>query len=129
MKQVQDFASANNIAPSGAPFIIYHKWDEQNDAVILSACIPTPGRVITTGQTDVLTGQLESFTALKTTLTGNYTFLKNAWEKAMQHINENKLLEDPNISPMEVYTKESSEYAKPSEWETEIYIPLITTSE
>lgn len=129
MKQVQDFASANNITPSGAPFIIYHKWDEQNDAVVLSTCIPTSGKVITTVETDVLTGELAAFTALKTTLTGNYTFLKNAWEKAMQHINENKLLEDPNISPIEVYTKESADYPNPSEWETEIYIPLITASE
>ncbi|XLS28115.1 SRPBCC family protein [Flavobacteriaceae bacterium M23B6Z8] len=124
MPQVGKFAATNNITAAGPPFIIYHKWDEENNATIFSACYPTTDRVITTENSDVLTGELKPFRALKTTLTGNYSNLKEAWEKAMEYLKKNELKEDMDGSYLEVYTTDPSQYPNPSDWVTEIYIPL-----
>jgi effector-binding domain-containing protein len=127
MLEVQNFALKNKITAAGAPFIIYHKWDEQNDAVILSTCFPTADRVITTGETDILTGELKPFTALKTTLTGDYVNLQKAWNEAMEYVKQNNLNEDINGPYLEVYTTDLKKNPNPSEWITEIYIPVIAS--
>lgn len=124
--ELQNFADKNNISTSGAPFIIYHKWDEANDAAIFSACLPTPDRIVMgPGEIDVLTGELTPFKALKTTLTGNYTNLQEAWSTSMDYLKQNELKEDTNGSYIEVYATDTTTQQNPADWVTEIYIPLL----
>ena len=77
LPKVGQFVAKNNITVSGSAFVIYHKWDEQNNTVMFSCAIPTPNKVVTT-TSDILTGQLEPFKAVKTTLKGDYSNLKEA---------------------------------------------------
>ena len=70
MPKIGAYAMTNNITMAGKPFVIYHKWDTENNTVMFSCCIPTSSRVITT-ESDVLTGQLDPFKAVKTVLKGN----------------------------------------------------------
>ncbi|MFC4720831.1 SRPBCC family protein [Geojedonia litorea] len=123
LSKVNAYALANNITMAGPSFISYHKWDEKNNAVIFSSCIPTTSRVITT-ESDILTGQFEPFRAVKTTLKGNYTNLREAWSQTMAYIPEQGL-EFAEAGPMlEVYVTDPENYPNPADWLTEIYIAI-----
>ncbi|GAA4815833.1 SRPBCC family protein [Litoribaculum gwangyangense] len=124
MTTIINYASEHHIKMAGAPFANYIKWDEENNAVIFSSCLPTTEKVITVPNSDILTGQFLPFNALKTTLKGDYKNLKEAWETAMNYIPENNL-EIPNDGPMlEVYSTDPMETPNPADWITEIYIAV-----
>ncbi|MBU3822446.1 SRPBCC family protein [Flavobacteriaceae bacterium XHP0103] len=123
LPKVTDFATANNITMAGAPFVNYIKWDEANNAAIISCCIPTTEKVITT-DSGILTGQLLPFKAVKTTLKGNYTNLDEAWDTARNYIPQNGLEFAENGPVLEVYPTDPKNYPNPADWVTEIYIAV-----
>ncbi|WP_452222947.1 SRPBCC family protein [Lacinutrix chionoecetis] len=123
LPEVITYAQNNNITMAGAPFILYHKWDEENNAVMFSCCVPTTARVITTGST-ILTGKLEPFKAVKTTLTGDYDNLKEAWETAMKTIAESGLEQDENGPTLEAYLNSPMNTPNPADLKTEIFIAV-----
>jgi effector-binding domain-containing protein len=112
----------NNIEPSGKPFTINHKWDEENNTAMFSACIPVKERVITTG--DVLTGYLEPQKVFKTVFKGDYKFSNEAWEAAYNGLTAQGFSEIVGSEPFEVYSVGPKETANPAKWVTEIYIPV-----
>ncbi|MFK7834141.1 MAG: SRPBCC family protein [Winogradskyella sp.] len=127
MKRMQGkvgaYALTHNITMAGKPFILYHKWDEENDAAIFSTCIPTNSKIIT-DESDILTGQLDSFRAVKTVLKGDYANLKEAWEESMAYITNNNL-EMIEAGPMlETYLTDTSVEENPSKWVSEIYVAV-----
>ena len=123
LPKVGAYAITNNITMAGPVFVIYHKWDLENNAVIFSCCVPTTNKVITT-ESSILTGQLEPFRALKTTLKGNYSNLKEAWDKTMLFIQNNDI-EVTETGPMlEVYVTDPMVIQNPAEWITELYVAI-----
>jgi effector-binding domain-containing protein len=123
LPEVITYAQKNNITMAGAPYILYHKWDEANNAVMFSCCVPTTARVITTGD-NILTGQLAPFKAVKTTLNGDYSNLKEAWEKATKAITESGLEQDNNGPNIEAYLNSPMNTPNPADLKTEIYIAV-----
>lgn len=123
MTKVESYAMAHNIAMAGAPFTSYLAWDEENGTTTFSACVPTTDRVITTDN-EIVTGQLEPFKAVKTTLTGDYENLKEAWDQAMAYVPENGLEFAENAPMLEVYLTDPSQEPNPANWVTEIYIAV-----
>ncbi|GGG56926.1 SRPBCC family protein [Bizionia arctica] len=123
LSKVSHYAQENNITTAGPPFILYHKWDETNNSVMFSSCIPTTSQIITT-ENNILTGQLESFKAVKTILKGDYSNLKEAWQTTMDYFPKNGL-EMAELGPMlEVYVTDASKTPNPANWITEIYIAV-----
>ena len=123
MPKLGDYAMKNNIKIAGAPFTYYHKWDEANNTVMFSCCVPTTTK-INSDNPEILTGQLKPFKALKTTLKGNYDNLKEAWETAMQHVEKNGLITDEQGPMLEAYANDPMQHPNPADWLTEIYIAL-----
>lgn len=123
LPKVSAYAMKNNINMAGAPFVAYHKWDEENNAVMFSCCVPTTERVITTNN-NILTGLLQPFKAVKTTLNGDYSNLKEAWETATKYIKDNNLEETHDLPALEVYLTDPMNTPNPADWVTEIYIPI-----
>ncbi|WJJ98011.1 SRPBCC family protein [Algibacter luteus] len=123
MPKLGAYAMDNNIKMAGAPFNYYHKWDEENNTTMFSCCIPTISKIIST-EPDILTGQLKPFKALKTTLKGDYSNLKEAWEVAMKYVEDNNLVQDENGPALEVYTNDPMQHPNPADWTTEIYLAL-----
>lgn len=123
LPEVGAYAISHNVKMAGFPFILYHKWDEDNDAVIFSCCIPTNSKIVS-GEENILTGQLESFKAVKTVLKGDYSNLKEAWERSISYIEKNNL-EIIEAGPMlETYVTDPVLNPNPAEWITEIYIAV-----
>jgi effector-binding domain-containing protein len=123
MPKLVTYAKNNNIKIAGAPFNYYHKWDEENNTTMFSCCIPTISKIIST-EPDILTGKLKPFKALKTTLQGDYSNLKEAWETAMKYAQEQNLVIDENGPALEVYINDPMEQPNPAKWITEIYLAL-----
>jgi len=123
MPEIGAYAMTNNVTMAGKPFVIYHKWDEANNTVMFSCCIPTTSKIITTDP-NVLTGQLEPFKALKTVLKGDYINLKESWDTAMAYIATNNLAQKENGMAIEAYVTDPNATPNPANWLTEIYLEI-----
>lgn len=123
LSSLKQFVKENNITAGGAPFVLYYKWDRDNNAVLFSSCVPTTEKVVTTSS-DILTGQLEPFKALKTTLIGNYSHLNEAWEKANDYIAQYDLKAKEDGPMLELYVNDPNTTPNPADWITEIFIAL-----
>jgi len=122
--KVLGFMQQNKIGQAGMPFTIYNEWDDENGSVIFSTAIPISERVIVT-EGDVLCGYMAPTSAVKTVLLGNYTNLKEVYEKAHEYVAQNNLLMDPARKPFEVYANDPGNIPNPAEWRTEVYIPVF----
>nr|WP_321222364.1 SRPBCC family protein [uncultured Psychroserpens sp.] len=123
MPMVGGYALSNNITMAGKPFVIYHKWDTDNNTVMFSSCIPTTSKIVTTDP-NILTGQLAPFKAVKTVLKGDYVNSEEAWNQAMAYIKENNLVEPATGPVLEVYVTDKNATPNPANWITEIYIAV-----
>ncbi len=123
LPKVGTYALTHNITMAGPPFVLYHKWDEENDAVIFSCGVPTNSK-ISTEDPEILTGQLNSFKCIKTTLTGDYKNLKEAWKKSMAYAEANNLLLLEGGPMLETYVTDPMLEPNPAHWITEIYIAI-----
>ncbi|RPD99682.1 hypothetical protein EGM88_03820 [Aureibaculum marinum] len=124
MPKVISYVENNNITTAGPPFTIYHTFDSENNAVIMSVAVPVTERVITSSDSGILTGFLKPFIAVKTTLKGDYKNSKEAWNTAYKYIGDNNL-EQLEIAPaIEVYLNTPSNTANPANLRTEIFVPI-----
>tara|TARA_R110002049_G_scaffold85844_5_gene218266 strand:- start:1399 stop:2280 length:882 start_codon:yes stop_codon:yes gene_type:complete len=124
LPKVRNYVMKNNITMAGAPYINYHKWDEENNAVMFSSSVPTVEKVITDSDSGILTGQLKPFKAVKTTLKGDYENLKEAWATAMAYIKENNLEQVETGPTLETYLIDPMSTQNPADYITEIYIAV-----
>jgi predicted transcriptional regulator YdeE len=118
------FIEDNKIPVNGSPFILYKKFDTQADIAEFAVCMPIKEEIYTTAGSDFEGGKLLPFTALKTTLKGDYSHLKKAWDAAKRHITNKALQENTTGQYLEIYTKGMKQTKRPSEWITDIYIPI-----
>ncbi len=123
LPKVGAYAITHNVTMAGPPFILYHKWDEENDAIIFSCCVPTNSKIVS-NEPDILTGKLESFRTVKTVLKGNYDNLKEAWEATMNYIADNNLEMVEGGAMLETYLTDPMSKPNPAEWVTEIYVAV-----
>lgn len=122
--QIIDFCQNNNITVSGKPFVLYHTYDLANDLAKISICIPIRNEIYTAEGSDILSGKLAAFEAVKTTLTGDHSHREKAISKATQYFNTKKLISDPTFSHIEIYSIGKTEIKNPSKWVTEFYYPI-----
>ena len=123
MPKVSGFAKANNVTMAGNPFVMYHKWDVENNAVIFSCCVPTTTKVMAS-DSEILTGQITPFKAVKTTLKGNYENLRTAWDRAMDYIETNNLTQPEDPISIETYLNDPLSTPNPANLITEIYLEI-----
>lgn len=122
------FFQKNHLVMYGKPFVIYHTYDTANGITKMSVCIPVKEEVHISEGSDISSGLLYPFQAVKTTLTGDYSHSKEAWDKTSDYIDANHLTENKEGTHIEIYTKNMVQIANPSQWVTEIYIPLKAKS-
>ena len=118
------FFSKNKIPMNGKPFVIYHTFDLAKGIAELSVCIPVNKEIFISPGSDIVSGQLQSFDALKTTLTGDYSHLKEAWDKSFEYMTKNNISQNETGSYVELYTVNMEKEKHPSKWITSIYIPI-----
>jgi hypothetical protein len=107
---------------NGKPFVIYNY--KSNDTLKFSVCGPLKEEIFISEGSDISTGFLEPFSALKTTLTGDYSHKNDAKKKTQDYIFENKIETNPSIKELEIYVKSASDTKHPSQWKTELLTPI-----
>ncbi|UQD56555.1 SRPBCC family protein [Flavobacterium sp. K5-23] len=124
--KIIDFCKKNNIVVKGKPFVIYETYDAINEIARISICVPIKEEIYISPGSDILSGKYETFEAVKTTLTGDYSHRIHALNKALEYIKINQLRIDPVMSHLEIYTTTKAEIKSPSKWVTEFYIPIVS---
>jgi hypothetical protein len=117
------FFEKNKMVMNGKPFVLYNKTN--GNIVNFSVCIPTMDSIYIMPGSDLSSGKIEAMTALKTTLTGDYSHLKVARSKAIEYIQKNNLKQNSYYPIVEVYSKTIQDVKFPSKWITELYIPVF----
>ena len=122
--KIINFFKKNKLVMHGKPFVLYHTYDNASGITKLSVCIPIKEIVYTSQGSDITSGQLYPFKAVKTILKGDYSHSKEAWRKTFEYIDKNNLSQNINVASLELYYKNIEQIANPSQWITEIYIPI-----
>ena len=122
--KINAFCDQNDIERNGKPFLLYRTYDVAKGLTRLSFCIPIKTNIFTSAGSDILSGKLEEFEAVKTTLTGDYSHIKKALDKSTAYINANKITVDPTFSHLAIFKVRKSDIKSPSKWVTEIYYPI-----
>lgn len=118
------FFKKNNLDMYGNPFVIYHTYEVGKGITRFSVCIPIKEEVFISEGSDISSGKLYAFQAVKTTLKGDYAHRKKAWDKTSDYIKKNNLTQNISIPIVEIYSKNMVQIANPSQWVTEIYFPI-----
>ena len=121
---LMSFVTKNNVQLSGMPLTVYNEMNLDNGTVIMSNGIPVNQKIDIIEDSDISSGYMPKMSVLKTTLTGNYTNLGEAWAIALKYIADNNLIQSEE-HPFEIYTNDPGDFPNPADWKTEIYIPLV----
>jgi effector-binding domain-containing protein len=124
LPKLRAFVKENKIATNGNPFTLYKMYNKVSDSATYSVCIPIKEEIFTSPGSDIEGGTLEPFNAFKVTLKGYYSHLPKAWDKAHTVVAEKGLFENPAGQYIEVYTRGINQTKKPSQWTTDLYIPV-----
>ena len=127
LPKMQLFFEENSIVSNGHPMVIFDTYDVPKNKVTFNVCLPIAEEIFTSPESEITGGKRETYQALKITLKGDYSHSKEAWDKGFAYIQANNLQESETGSYMEIYVKSSSQSHRPSEWITEIYIPIKST--
>lgn len=118
------FAKENKIVMNGAPFVIYNNTGRLGTEMQFAVCVPIKEEIFTMPGSEYEGGRLEGFQALKTTLKGDYSHLKKAWDASAKEISTKALQENTGGQYIEVYTRNVQQTKKPSGWVTDVYTPI-----
>lgn len=118
------FSETNNLSANGKPFIIYHTYDTASGLAKISICLPINKEISISSGSDILSGKLNSFDAVKTTLTGDYSHTNEAIAKTTAFINNEKIIPELSWSHLEILTISKLDVKSPSKLMTEIYFPI-----
>jgi len=128
LPKIVRFFEKNKITMNGSPFVIYESNDPVNNTVTFSVCGPLREEIFLSPESDITVGKLEPYSALKTTLTGDYSHRSEARKKAVEYMTQNNILEYTTLKRIDVYVKSASDVRYPSKWVTELMIPVKTAA-
>lgn len=125
LQNMMAFVDKNEIKIVGLPFITYESISDNEKEIIFAMCVPVEEEILTTSGSEISGGHFDEFLAAKVVLKGDYSHRKEAWEKARKYVKQKSLTED-NINGkfVEVYKVSLPKERKPSNWVTEIYVPV-----
>ncbi|MFH6962482.1 transcriptional regulator [Flavobacterium plurextorum] len=119
------FSETNGLSTTGKPFIIYHTYDTASGLAKISICLPINKEISISSGSDILSGKLNGFDAVKTTLKGDYSHTNEAISKTTAYINNQKIKPELTWSHLEILSISKLDVKSPSKLITEIYFPII----
>lgn len=125
LPKVIQFFKKTNMKMNGKPFVIVDNAD--SDTVRFSVCGPLKEEIFVSDGSDITVQFLKPFSALKTTLTGDYSHRNAARNKGLKHFNENKM-ERGSSREIEIYEISAMDDRHPSKWKTAFLIPVKTAA-
>lgn len=124
MPLLYNFVRENNIKTNKQKFVVFDKYDVANDKVDFSIASTLMEIIYTTPESEFTVDSIMPHRALKITLKGDYSHSKEAWDKGLDYLKKNNLEQNYSGTFREVYVKNNTDVKQPSQWLTEIYIPV-----
>jgi len=122
MYEVSNWLVANSTMPEEG-ITVYEQFDATSDT-----CSYTSGfRLLQNKQFPFRGAQIDTIPAskiVKVTFYGDYHNLGNAWSAAYAYIQKNKLKASAAIPPYEIYLNDPAFFPNPSDWVTDVCIPI-----
>ncbi|NQX85173.1 MAG: SRPBCC family protein [Flavobacteriaceae bacterium] len=112
-----------NIPVKGIPLTVYQNMNIADSTFVMSNGLSVNTEVDTKEDSGILCAYIPHTKALKTILKGNYTKRIAAWTAAQKYIRDNAL-EQSELKPFEIYINDPKDFPNPSDWITELYIPI-----
>ncbi len=124
MSKLMQFFGRNKIPMAGKPFVLYEYWDDRRNLTRFTVCGPVNQEVHIMPGSDMTAGMFSGYKALRTTLTGDHSHLRRAWDETFRKMQATKLIPADGQPYLEVYTSGKLQQKSPSGWVTEIYVPI-----
>lgn len=124
MPLLVDFVAENNIKTNKQKFVVFDNYDTAKNNVTFSIATTLTENIYTTPESEFTVDSIQPHQALKIILKGDYSHSKKAWDKGFDYLKKNNLEQNRNGAFREVYLKSRNEVKQPSQWLTEMYIPV-----
>lgn len=124
MPLLADFVAENNIKTNKQKFVVFDSYDTTKNSVFFSIATTLTETIYTTPESEFTVDSILPHQALKIVLKGDYSHSKKAWDKGFEYLKKNNLEQNRNGAFREVYLQGRTEVKQPSQWMTEIYIPV-----
>ena len=124
MPLLTNFVQENKIKTNKERFVIFNKHDIAENKVDYSIATTLTEIIYTTPDSEFIIDSIQPHQALKIILRGDYAHSKEAWDKGYKYLKKNNLEQNYNGAFREVYIKNRNDVKQPSQWITEIYIPI-----
>ena len=121
---LHNFVQENNIKTTKQTFAIFDTYDVKKNKVLFSIATTLKEIIYTTPDSEFTIDSIMPHQALKIRLKGDYSNSKEAWDKGFDYLKKNNLEQNYNGAFREVYVKNRTHVKQPSQWLTEIYIPI-----
>ncbi|RXR32646.1 transcriptional regulator [Flavobacterium piscinae] len=121
---LHNFVTENNIKTNNQKFVIFDTYDVAKNKTVFSIATPLKEIIYTTPESEFTVDSIPSHQALKIVLKGDYSHSKEAWDKGFDFLKKNNLDQNFDGAFREVYVKNRADVKQPSQWLTEIYIPI-----
>ena len=118
------FIKKNKIKVVGKPFVKYNSVNTLLKTTNFSVCIALKEELFTDPESEYLAENMESFEAVKSTLTGDYSHFSEAKTKNLEQISSLNLIQKSELPTIEIYTHYKGETKNPAKWITEFYVPV-----
>lgn len=120
-----NFVKENNLETNGSPFSIFNDFNLLTKKVEYLICLPIKNEIYTTEGSDIHSGKLNSFRGYSTVLTGDYSHTDKIWNQTNEQIAQNNLKTNFALKPIFIYKKSVLNIQQPSQWETQLIIPIL----
>ncbi len=113
-----------NLFMNGSPMCFFESLPSDKNEMPIKMCYPISEEIFTSPESEITFGKSQSYQAVKATLKGDYIHVDAAWKALIAYCKKNNI-EIPNQNfHLEIYVKNYLQSNKPSEWVTELYLPL-----
>jgi effector-binding domain-containing protein len=120
---IKNYMKIRDIEQTGSVLVHYEKRDVLNNNALITVAVPVRERIVTEIDSNILCNYKEPEKAVKVTLKGDYTNLKEAWNTGLEFIAKNGL-QRSEVPIYEIYRNNSSNIINPALLVTEVYLPV-----
>lgn len=124
MPLIYNFVQENDIKTNKQKFVVFDTYDVTKNKVEFSIATTLKEIIYTTPESEFTVDSIMPHQALKISLKGDYSHSKEAWDKGLDYLKKNNLEQNYSGTFREVYVKNNTDVKQPSQWLTEIYIPV-----
>lgn len=128
IKRLYDYTERYGIPVKGAPIVVIHKRENNNQNYLFSVALPLPDEyALNLEDPEIVIGIFDSRSTLKTSLKGNYKYWEETLDLGIKYLAQQGFDTTLREGIILKWTNYMDLPVNPAEWLTEIYIPAYNS--